>query len=225
MQNLGISVLFEGRNFIRLIEGLLVTLEIAVFAIIAALILGIIFGIIRTTSNKIIQFIFKIYLELFRIIPILVWLFAIYYLFPTNFHIELSSETVAFIVFTLWGAAEMSDIVRGAIISLPKHQTESSKAIGLTFVQIYRYILLPQATKRAIPPMINLITRMIKTTALLTMIGVVEVVKIGQQIIQVNNSEHSDISFWIYGIIFMMYFCICFPLSKVSRKLEAKWAS
>jgi polar amino acid transport system permease protein len=225
MQNLGISVLFEGKNFIRLLEGLLVTLEIAILAIITALILGVLFGIIRTTSNKLIKIIFKLYLELFRIIPILVWLFAIYYLFPTNLNIELSAETVAYIVFALWGAAEMSDIVRGAIISLPKHQMESSKALGLTFVQTYRYILLPQATKRAIPPVINLITRMIKTTALLTMIGVVEVIKIGQQIIQVNNSEHSDISFWIYGIIFCMYFCICFPLSHVSRKLETKWAS
>jgi polar amino acid transport system permease protein len=66
---------------------------------------------------------------------------------------------------------------------------------------------------------------MIKTTALLTMIGVIEVIKVGQQIIEVNNLGYPTISFWIYGLIFFLYFCICFPLSRFSRKLEEKWAT
>lgn len=118
----------------------------------------------------------------------------------------------------------MSDIVRGAIISLPKHQMESSKALGLSIIQMYGYVLIPQALKRSIPPTINLITRMVKTTALLTMIGVIEVIKVGQQIIEVNNRSYPIVSFWIYGFIFFLYFCICFPLSRFSRKLEKKWA-
>ncbi len=225
MLNSGISVLFEGINMQRLLLGLLVTLRVALVAVVISIILGIIIGIIRTSKNKLVQIPFRIYLELFRIIPILVWLFVIYYIIPANFDINLSSEIVALIVFSLWGTAEMSDIVRGAIISLPKHQMESSKALGLSPVQIYRYVLIPQATKRSIPPMINLITRMIKTTALLTMIGVIEVIKVGQQIIEVNNMHYPTASFWIYGIIFFMYFCICFPLSRFSRRLEQKWAA
>jgi polar amino acid transport system permease protein len=225
MLNSGISVLFEGINLLRLFQGLLETLRVALIAIVISVFLGIIVGIIRTSKNKLVQIPFRIYLELFRIIPILVWLFVIYYIVPANFNLELSSEAVALIVFSLWGIAEMSDVVRGAIISLPKHQVESSKALGLGAYQMYRYVLVPQATKRAIPPMINLITRMIKTTALLTMIGVIEVIKVGQQIIEVNNLEHPTISFWIYGLIFLMYFCICFPLSRFSRKLEKKWAA
>ncbi|MEL4023570.1 amino acid ABC transporter permease [Lysinibacillus endophyticus] len=225
MLNSGISVLFEGVNLERLLLGLLVTLRVALIAVVISIVMGILIGIIRTSKNKLVQIPFKLYLELFRIIPILVWLFVIYYVIPANFDLNLSAEVVALIVFSLWGTAEMSDIVRGAIISLPKHQTESSKALGLSVAQMYRYVLIPQATKRCIPPMINLITRMIKTTALLTMIGVVEVIKVGQQIIEVNNLEHPTISFWIYGFVFFLYFVICFPLSRFSRKLERKWAT
>lgn len=225
MLNSGISVLFDGINLQRLLLGLLVTLRVALVAVVISIVLGIIIGVIRTSKNKLIQIPFRLYLELFRIIPILVWLFVIYYIIPANFDINLSSEVVALIVFSLWGTAEMSDIVRGAIISLPRHQVESSKALGLNAFQMYRFVLIPQATKRSIPPMINLITRMIKTTALLTMIGVVEVIKVGQQIIEVNNMQYPTASFWIYGIIFFLYFCICFPLSRFSRKLERKWAA
>ena len=225
MLNSGINVLFEGLNMQRLFEGLLITLRVALIAVVITIVMGFMIGIIRTSKNKLIQVIFKIYLELFRIIPILVWLFVIYYIIPANFNFNLSSEAVALIVFSLWGVAEMSDIVRGAIISLPRHQIESSKAIGLSVVQMYRFVLIPQAIKRTIPPMINLTTRMIKTTALLTMIGVVEVIKVGQQIIEVNNITYPMVAFWIYGFIFFLYFCICFPLSYFSRKLEQKWAA
>ncbi|MCB5238958.1 amino acid ABC transporter permease [Niallia alba] len=224
MLNSGISVLLEGNNLERLLNGLFVTLYVAFIAAIISIVLGFIIGIIRTSKNKLIQIPFRIYLELFRIIPILVWLFVIYYILPANFGLNLSSEVVALLVFSLWGIAEMSDIVRGAIISLPKHQMESSKALGLSIIQMYGYVLIPQALKRSIPPTINLITRMVKTTALLTMIGVIEVIKVGQQIIEVNNRSYPIVSFWIYGFIFFLYFCICFPLSRFSRKLEKKWA-
>jgi len=224
MLNSGISVLLEGNNLERLLNGLFVTLYVAFIAAIISIVLGFIIGIIRTSKNKLIQIPFRIYLELFRIIPILVWLFVIYYILPANFGLNLSSEVVALLVFSLWGIAEMSDIVRGAIISLPKHQMESSKALGLSTIQMYGYVLIPQALKRSIPPTINLITRMVKTTALLTMIGVIEVIKVGQQIIEVNNRSYPIVSFWIYGFIFFLYFCICFPLSRFSRKLEKKWA-
>ena len=224
MLNSGINVLFDGINLQRLLEGMLVTLKVAALAIVVTLILGVVIGVIRTTSNKFVQLLFRLYLEAFRIIPILVWLFVIYYVVPTNFGLNIPSEFVAFIVFSLWGAAEMSDIVRGSIISLPKHQTESAVALGLTRIQIFRYVLIPQAIKRSIPPSINLMTRMIKTTALISMIGVIEVIKVGQQIIELGSKTYPTAAFWVYGFIFFLYFCICFPLSRLSRRLEKKWA-
>ncbi|PNT90657.1 amino acid ABC transporter permease [Clostridium thermosuccinogenes] len=223
MQSLGISVLLKSKNLQRLFEGLMITARIAFISIIIGSLLGIVLGVIWTSKSKWIRSICRIYLELFRIIPILVWLFIMYFGVTTALNIDLSGETVSVIVFTLWGAAEMGDIVRGALESLPKHQIESGKAIGLSFWGLYRYILIPQAVRRMLPGAINLATRMVKTTSLVVLIGVIDVIKVGQQIIEYSRIEVPTASFWVYGFVFILYFAICYPLSKISRKLENKW--
>jgi amine acid ABC transporter, permease protein, 3-TM region, His/Glu/Gln/Arg/opine family len=223
MQNLGIDAIFQGNNIMRLLGGLVVTARIAFISIIIGSILGIGLGLIRTSKSKIIRFICRLYLEIFRIIPILVWLFILYFGVTTAFNIHLDGELISIIIFSLWGAAEMSDIVRGALESLPKHQIDSGKALGLNSWGLYRYILIPQAVRRMIPGAINLATRMIKTTSLVVLIGVIEVVKVGQQIIEVARFQLPTASFWVYGLIFVLYFIICYPLSILSQKLEAKW--
>jgi polar amino acid transport system permease protein len=223
MQNSEINVIFQGGNIRRLFEGLLVTAEIAFISIIIGSILGIFIGLSRTTRSKTVLFINRVYLEAFRIIPTLVWLFIFYFGITTALDINLSGEVVSIIVFTLWGAAEMGDIVRGALQSLPKHQIESGKALGLSYFQLYRYIMIPQAIRRMIPGTINLATRMVKTTSLVVLIGVIDVVKMGQQIIEASRFQFPTASFWIYGFIFFLYFIICYPLSKISKRLERKW--
>lgn len=223
MQNSGINVILQEKNIQRLFEGLFITVEIAFVSIIIGSILGILIGLSRTTKLKAVLFINRVYLEAFRIIPTLVWLFIFYFGVTTALNINLSGEVVSIIVFSLWGAAEMGDIVRGAVQSLPKHQIESGKALGLNYFQLYRFILVPQAIRRMIPGTINLATRMIKTTSLVVLIGVIDVVKIGQQIIESSRFEFPTASFWIYGCIFFLYFIICYPLSKISKNLEKKW--
>jgi polar amino acid transport system permease protein len=225
MENLGINVLLEGLNMQRLFGGLLVTIRIAFISITVGSLLGILLGLIRTSKSRIVRFICRLYLEAFRIIPILVWLFILYFGVTSAFDLHLEGELVSIIVFSLWGAAEMSDIVRGALESLPTHQHESGKAIGLSFWQLYGYVLIPQAVRRMLPGAINLATRMIKTTSLVVIIGVVDVVKVGQQIIEISILKHPTASFWIYGFIFILYFLICYPLSRLSKKLETKWSS
>lgn len=189
MQNSAISVIFQGKNLERIFEGLLTTAEIAFISIIIGSLLGILIGLSRTSKYKIVLFINRIYLEAFRIIPTLVWLFIFYFGVTTALDINLSGEIVSIIVFTLWGAAEMGDIVRGALQSLPKHQIESGQALGLNKYMLYRYILIPQAIRRMIPGTINLATRMVKTTSLVVLIGVIDVVKIGQQIIETSRFQ------------------------------------
>lgn len=223
MGNLGISVVFQGSNIERLLQGLLVTGRIAFTSIIVGSVLGIIIGITRTSKSKILRFIGRLYLEIFRIIPTLVWLFIFYFGVTTALSMDLGGELVSIIVFSLWGAAEMGDIVRGALESLPKHQVESAKALGLTFGQIYRYVLIPQSVRRMLPGAINLATRMVKTTSLVVLIGVIDVIKVGQEIIELSRLQFPTASFWIYGIIFILYFIICYPLSILSKKLEAKF--
>lgn len=223
MQDLGISLLFEGRNFIRLLEGLMVTVSISLISVLISMVLGIILGMIMTLKNRVTKTITWIYLEFIRIMPQLVLLFIVYFGVTKAFHINLSGEVSAVIVFVLWGTAEMGDLVRGALVSIPKHQYESGKAIGLTSVQIYLYIVIPQTIRRLIPLAINLVTRMIKTTSLIVLIGVVEVVKVGQQIIEASRLTTPSAALWIYGVIFFLYFIVCYPISRLSMKLEKLW--
>ena len=225
MLSSGINVLTEGINLQRLMGGLLVTAQIAFTSIVLGAILGILLGLLQTVQSKLVRLLCRLYLELFRIIPILVWLFIVYFGVTNLLDIHLEGEVVAILIFSLWGAAELGDIVRGALESLPRHQLESGKALGLSFWQLYRYVLIPQAVRRMLPGAINLSTRMVKTTSLVVMIGVIDVVKVGQQIIERSILKEPTASFWIYGFIFILYFIICYPLSKLSKRLEAKWQS
>ena len=201
--------------FFPLLEGLWVTLRIALLSIIFSVIFGIILGIIMNSKNILVRVITRIYLEFFRIIPVIVWLFIVFFWIPMGTGLNITGEGAAVLVFSMWGSAEMGDLVRGAIESLPKIQSESAKSIGLNKIQIYYYVLIPQALKRVIPSAINLSTRVIKTTSLVVLIGVVDVVKKGQQIIERTKS-----AFFIYALLFLIYFIICYPLSYYSRKLE-----
>ncbi len=224
MPDLGIDVLFKGKNAVRLLGGLWVALRISLISVAISIPLGIIFGILMTSKNRILHAIFKAYLEVIRIMPQLVLLFIVFFGSTAVFGIDLSGELSSIIVFSLWGTAEMSDIVRGAIISVPKHQYDSGEALGLTKKQLYIYIIIPQAVRRLIPLSVNLITRMIKTTSLVLMIGVVEVLKIAQQIIEANRVVSPNASFGIYLTVFLLYFIACWPISLVAKKLEKRWS-
>lgn len=225
MQDLGIRILFDGNNLLRLLGGLWVAIEISLISIIFSIILGTLLGIVMVSKNKFIKVITKIYLEFIRIMPQLVLLFIVYFGVAKKFNIDLSGEVSAVIVFTLWGTAEMGDLVRSSLISIPKQQYDSSYAIRLTNAQTYRYVIIPQTLRRLIPLSINLVTRMIKTTSLIVLIGVVEVFKVGQQIIEANRYTAPSAALWIYGTIFFLYFIVCFPISKFSQRLEKKWSN
>lgn len=223
MQDLGIRVLFMGNNFERLLIGLWVTIKISLISVILSILFGILLGMVMTLKNPITRAVSKIYLEFIRIMPQLVLLFLVYFGLTKSFGINLSGELSAVIVFTLWGTAEMGDLVRGALISIPKHQYESGAALGLSGIQIYRYIIIPRTLRRLIPLAINLTTRMIKTTSLIVLIGVIEVMKVAQQIIEANRYTVPDSALWIYGTIFFLYFIVCWPISLLATRLEKRW--
>jgi len=218
-------VIFDGTNLARLLAGLGVSLRIAFIAVIISVAGGVVFGMVMNSKNRLVQFICRIILESVRIIPQLVWLFIFYFEMTKVFHIYLDAEVASVIVFSLWGTAEMGDLVRGAITSLPVHQKESGLALGLTKFQLYRYIILPQAVRRLLPPAINLVTRMVKTTSLVVLIGVIEVLKVGQQVIEVSIFSAPSASFWVYGFIFFLYFIVCWPISLMAKWLENYWAN
>lgn len=225
MPGSGLKVLFMGENLKRILEGLWVTVSISLLAVVLSIILGIFLGMIMTVKNPFVKIVTKIYLEFIRIMPQLVLLFLVYFGLTKSAGINLSGETSAVIVFTLWGTAEMGDLVRSALISIPPHQYESGKALGLDGMQIYRYIVVPQTLRRLIPLAINLTTRMIKTTSLIVLIGVVEVLKVAQQIIEANRYTVPDSALWIYGAVFFLYFIVCWPISLLAKRLEKIWGN
>lgn len=155
--------------------------------------------------------------------PQLVLLFIVYFGMARALGIHISGFNAAIIVFTMWGTAEMGDLVRGAISLIPKHQYEAAASIGLTRLQTMGYVVLPQALRRLIPQAMNLVTRMIKTTSLIALIGVVEVIKTGQQIVEAVRLEFASAALWIYLVILILYFLVCYPLSKWAGHLEEKW--
>ncbi|MCC2231651.1 amino acid ABC transporter permease [Lachnospiraceae bacterium CLA-AA-H215] len=223
MPDLGIEVLFKGKNMLRLLGGLWTALRISLIAVVISIPLGILLGVLMTKKNRMLHAILRVYLEFIRIMPQMVLLFLVYFGTTRSFGWDLSGEVASIIVFVLWGTAEMSDLVRGALISIPKHQYESCEALGLSRTQTYLYVIIPQTIRRLIPLSINLITRMIKTTTLVLMIGVVEVLKVAQQIIEANRMNSPNAAFGIYLTIFLLYFLACWPISLLARHLEKKW--
>lgn len=223
MPNLGLEVLLKGKNLARILGGLDAALKISMISVAISIPLGIILGILMTWKNPICRAILRCYLEFVRIMPQMVLLFLVYFGTTRAFGWDLSGELASMIVFTVWGTAEMSDLVRGALISIPIHQYESAEALGLTGMQSYRYIILPQVVRRLIPLSINLITRMIKTTSLILMIGVVEVLKVAQQIIEANRMSSPNAAFGIYLTVLFLYFIACWPISLLAKYLEKQW--
>ena len=221
---LGIEVIFKGKNLLRLLQGLGTALEISLVAVLISIPVGIILGVLMAGRNPVIKAVLRVYLDFVRIMPQLVLLFIVFFGTTKVWGWDLSGEASAVIVFSMWGAAEMSDLVRGALKAIPKHQYESAQSLGLTPVQTQIYIIIPQCVRRLIPLSINLITRMIKTTSLVMMIGVVEVLKVAQQIIEANRMSAPQAAFGVYLVVFVLYFAACFILSVAARHLERKWS-
>ena len=223
MPDSGINVLFMGQNFLRLLGGLWVTLRISLIAVVLSIPLGILFGMFMTLKNPVSRAISRVYLEFIRIMPQLVLLFIAYFGVTRAFGWNLSADVSAVIVFVLWGTAEMGDLVRGALISIPKHQYDSAAALGMTKIQTFCFVIVPQTLRRLIPLTINLATRMVKTTSLVVLIGITEVLKVGKQIIDANRFDYPTAALWVYGVVFLLYFLACWPISLLAKKLEARW--
>ncbi|MDS7958633.1 MULTISPECIES: amino acid ABC transporter permease [unclassified Acinetobacter] len=218
-----LDYLFQASHLERLMWGLWATAKIAFISVFFSAIFGTVFGVIMTSKNIVVKSLCRLYLEAIRIIPILVLLFVFYFGFATWFNWQFSAMWVCVVVFVLWGIAEMGDLVRAAITSIDQHQRDSAYALGLTHVQALVYVIFPQSLKRVTPGAINLFTRMVKTSSLAVLIGVVEVIKVGQQIIENSLLTVPSASLWIYGFIFILYFLICYPLSRLAAHLEKVW--
>ena len=217
------EIFAEPNTWLRLLNGLFVTLEISVVAIVVSSVGGLFMGVLMSLKNPVIYAFCRFCLEFVRVMPLIVWLFVMYFGLSRWFGLNLSAVSASIVVFSIWGVFEMMDLVRGALASIPKHQLETALSLGLKPPQAYIFVIIPQALRRLTPASINLLTRMIKSTTFAFLIGTVELVKVGQQIIELHHRQ-ALAPFAVYGLIFFIYFLLCYPLSKFSKKLELKWS-
>lgn len=221
----GASILLEPGVFPRLLQGLWVTIWIAAVSVAMSVPVGLVCGWLMTLRNPVIRFIMRVYLDFIRIMPQLALLFIAYYGIARAWNWNLDATGACVLVFVLWGGAELGDLTRGALQSIPEVQHETAYMLGLSNWQAFIHVILPQAVRRLLPGSVNLATRIVKTTSLAVLLGVVEVIKVGQQIIDANRFQYPDGTLWVYGVIFFMYFIVCWPLSIVARRLEKRWAN
>lgn len=217
-------VLFEGNNMLRLLLGLWVSVRIALISLGISLVAGTLLGVVMNSRSRIVQLVTKFFVEFMRLMPQIVLLFLVYFETTKVWSINISAEFAAIVVFSLWGTAELGDLVRGAIAAIPRIQYDSAAALGMSRWQTQRYVVIPQAVRQLIPTTVNLTTRMIKTTALVYLIGVVEVLWVAKQIIDANRFDYPNASLWVYLTVFALYFVVCFAISQLSRVLERKLA-
>lgn len=195
------------------------TLLLCACAIGVASVLGLAYGVGRTLGIGWLDLGLRVYLEAWRAIPVLVWLYLFFFGLPIFLGLSVPAFGCAVLVLGLWGASEVGEVVRGALRSLPAGQRDAALAIGLGRYQAYAWVLLPLALKRMTPGVINVYTRIIKTSSLAVLIGVVDVTKIAQQII-----ERTYASVTLYSFLFVFFFLACYPLSVLSRRLEQRWS-
>lgn len=214
--------LLQGATIKRLLVGLGVTLRISLVSVALSIPFGVLMGVLFTRKNRALQAVLRAYLNFIRVMPQLVLLYVVFFGSATTLGLNFSGEVASIIVFTLWGAAELGDLVRAALESIPRSQYDSSYVLGLTQRQTFLRVILPQALSRLQPPSVNLVTRIVKTTSLCMLIGVVEVVRVGQQIIDYYRFDYPQGALWTYATLALLYFCICWPLSMLSKWLEGR---
>ena len=219
---MGAEFLFQGATIRRLLVGLSVTLRISLVSVALSLPLGVLMGALFTRKNRLLRAVLRVYLDFIRVMPQLVLLFLVFFGSAATLGWNFSGEVASIIVFTAWGSAELGDLVRAAIESVPRSQYDSAYALALTRRQTFLHVILPQAVRRLLPPCVNLITRIVKTTSLCMLIGVVEVVRVGQQIIDFYRFDYPQGALWTYAVLALLYFAVCWPLSLLSRWLEKR---
>lgn len=201
-----------------LIDGLWVTLLVSGIVAVASLVVGVIGGIGLVYGGKAIAWPIRLYSDLVRGIPLLVLIFFVYYGFPA-IGLDFGSFWAAIVALTLFKAAQIVELVRGAVQSIARGQDEAGKAIGLRFGQRLAYVILPQALRRFLPPWVNVLTDTVKASALVSLVGVVDLMLAVQQVI---GRTYEPMPLYLLGAA--IYIAINFSLSSLSRTLEARLA-
>lgn len=201
-----------------LLEGLGVTLLVSLITVALSLVAGVVLGVGLVYGPLPLRLLIRLITDAIRGIPILVLIFFVYYGLPP-LGLNLSSFWAAVLALTVFKTAQVIEYVRGAVASIPRGQMEAAKAIGLIFPQRLRYVIFPQATRRFLPPWLNGVTDAVKGSALVSLLGVVDLM---HAINQVIGRTYEPMPLYVLGAL--IYFAINYSLSSASRVLERRFS-
>jgi His/Glu/Gln/Arg/opine family amino acid ABC transporter permease subunit len=203
-------------NFGTLLEALLVTVSLALLAEILGIILGLALALLKISRSKILSAPAQVYIDVFRGTPLLIQIIFIYFATP-NIGIRIESLFFAGLVaLTLNSAAYVAEIFRAGIQSIDKGQMEAGRASGLTYAQTMRFIIVPQAFRRVIPPLTNEFVMLIKDTSIVSVIGLEELLR-SARVIQSATASATPLL-----VAALFYLAVCLPLIYLANGLERR---
>ena len=221
------SVLWSGQSASWLLQGLITTLELSILAWLLAVVLGILSGALRTVAFKPLRALAVFYVEFFRNVPLLVWMFFWYFGVPPflprgvqdwvfNHGAEFWAAVIALGVYT---GARMSEVIRAGILAIPRTQFEASLAMGLSVGQAYRLIILPIALRLIVPPMTNESLNLLKNSSVALTISVAELTF---QTRQIETYTAKAIEALTAGTL--IYLVLCLGIATIMSRLERRFA-
>ena len=205
-------------NLPYFMKGAVQTVWLALAGVGFGTIFGLIIGVANASMGGGVAKFINVYVFLIRGIPVLVWMFLAYYMLPQLGLIigDLFAVIGSLILYT---GAFVSEIARGAVLSVPKHQIDSAKALGMNKFNILRLVIIPQAMKMSIPSLLNNSVMMIKATAYVSVVGVWELTYAAREVV-----ERTLAAFQIFFGVMCIYFLICYPLTIVASQLEKRYS-
>lgn len=204
-------------------QGLKETLRLAVLSVVGSAAIGILLGTLLTIRFLPTRALIRLYIEVWRGLPILVTIFLIYFALPNATDVRLSPFTAGAIGLTLWGSAQVAEATRGAVQSIPREQHEAAAALGFGWIGRHVFVVLPQAFRRLLPPIVSLLANVIQNTTIVALIGVAEVLETGNRSVERLTFTTADPhAFEIFGFVMVIFFVISFPLTRLAAFLERR---
>jgi polar amino acid transport system permease protein len=201
-------------------KGFLETLYVSLVAIVAGSLIGAVIGLVRSQRVPLLTGIFGLYIHVLRGTPFLVQLYVFYFVLPNTKISWLSwdSRTAAFVALSVYTSSYVAEIVKAAIEAVPRGQSEAATALGMNRLQRLWYVVIPQALKLTVPPMSGVYVMIIKSTAILSVVGISELTRQGE----VSILRFPRDVLFIYGLIAFIYFLYCYPVLRFARWAERR---
>lgn len=208
---------FDWPAFVFLLGALRWTVVLSLIAFLGGGVGGLVLAIARTSSYPALRWLAAAYIGVMQGTPVLMQLFLAYYGLAVLTGLRIDPWPAVTLAFTMYAAAFLGEIWRGAIQAIPRQQWEAAAAIPLAPAAQLRYVILPQAFRIAIPPTVGFLVQLIKGTSIASIIGFVELTRAGQLIVNVTFQP-----MLVYPLVAVLYFVLCWPISLVALRLERR---